>query len=82
MPGRCHRAREAEQFGLDLRQLLCGPGGAAYRILFDIGVDTNLNEEVVRVFRIWHGARADIDSLSRDSDSNTEDESASRHFRR
>ena len=53
MPRRCPRAREHEDIGVDLRQLLFG----VYRILFVI------RDDIVYVVHIRHGARR---ALTRD----------------
>ena len=49
MPKRCGRAREADDLGLDLRQLVF----KSHRIVFRI----DEGSRVVRVLRVFHGAR-------------------------
>jgi plasmid stabilization system protein ParE len=49
MPKRCGHAREAEDFGLDLRQLVF----KSHRIVFRIDEAAR----IVRVLRVIHGAR-------------------------
>lgn len=55
LPLRCPLAPESEELGVELRQLLYGKRSAAYRILFAVVWEEA--EEVVRVYRVWHGAR-------------------------
>ncbi len=55
LPSRCPLAPEAEQIGKEIRQLLYGKRSAIYRILF--AIEQEARQEVVRVLRIWHGAR-------------------------
>ncbi len=59
-PARCQIARESEHFQQEIRQLLYGKGGNAYRVLFTIVDDT------VFVLHMRHGAqdtlRPDISS--------------------
>jgi plasmid stabilization system protein ParE len=55
LPLRCPLAAESEELGIALRQLLYGKRSATYRILFALVREGD--EEVVRVYRIWHGAR-------------------------
>lgn len=57
MPGRCPTAPEADEPGIELRQLLYGKRSAAYRILFVLIQDGGDGDGLVYVFRIWHGAR-------------------------
>ena len=54
-PQRCRFAEEAEDFGIELRELLFGRRPGTYRILFQI------TGQVVHILRIRHCAR---DSLS------------------
>jgi plasmid stabilization system protein ParE len=51
-PTRCAVASESETLGIEVRQLLYGERGAAYRILFRVA-----EEGCVRVLRVRHGAR-------------------------
>src|SRR5579871_3809985 len=57
MPTRCPLAPESEEIGRELRQLLYGKPGRIYRIVFALVYDEATEEEVIRVYRIWHGAR-------------------------
>lgn len=50
-PERCPLAVEAEQLGVDLRELLFGKRRNVYRILFTI------DGEIVNVHRLYHAAR-------------------------
>jgi plasmid stabilization system protein ParE len=50
-PERCTLAAEAEEIGLEIRELLFGRRQGTYRILFRI------RGPVVQILRIWHGAR-------------------------
>jgi plasmid stabilization system protein ParE len=52
MPQRCMVIAESREIGREVRQLVY----ERYRILFDIQ-DEDIDEPVVRVLRIWHGAR-------------------------
>src|SRR5260221_14762224 len=54
-PVRCPLSPEAEDLGKEIRQLLYGKRSATYRILF--AIEEEDGEEIVHVFRIWHGAR-------------------------
>ncbi len=58
LPLRCPLAPESERLEIAIRQLLYGKRSAAYRILFSIARENA--EDVVRVYRIWHGARDQI----------------------
>ncbi len=57
MPERCPAAAEADDLGVDIRELLVGKRHGTYRILFSISGKT------VYVLRVWHGAR---DQVTRD----------------
>jgi plasmid stabilization system protein ParE len=57
-PTRCPLAPESEDLGKEIRQLLYGKRGRVYRILFGITRDEKADEDIVRIFRIWHSARA------------------------
>ena len=57
LPSRCPLAPESEDIGIAIRQLLYGKKGRVYRILFAVGHDDAADEDVVRIFRIWHSAR-------------------------
>jgi plasmid stabilization system protein ParE len=56
-PARCPLAPESENIGKEIRQLLYGKRGQIYRIIFGIVRDEATGEEIVRVYRVWHGAR-------------------------
>lgn len=56
MPARCPVISEAEEIGKPLRQLLYGKRSGIYRIIFDIQEQSE-EGPLVRVLRIWHGAR-------------------------
>jgi plasmid stabilization system protein ParE len=56
-PRRCPVAPESDDLGIELRQLIYGNRTAAYQIVFSIGQDNAMADEVVRVYRIWHGSR-------------------------
>jgi plasmid stabilization system protein ParE len=56
-PQRCPLAPESDEVGIGLRQLLYGKRSAIYRILFAIVQGAALGDEIVRVYRIWHGSR-------------------------
>lgn len=58
-PIRCQLAPESEYFRQEIRQLLYGRRGGTYRVLFAI------NEDVVSILHIRHGAR---DFLQPDSE--------------
>jgi plasmid stabilization system protein ParE len=60
LPLRCPLAPKSEDLGIELHQLLYGKHSFTYRILFAIVRENG--EEVVRVYRIWHGARDRIKS--------------------
>lgn len=60
MPERCPYAPEGADIGKAIRHLLYGKRNAVYRIIFAVEYDEALDEEVVRIFRIWHGARDHI----------------------
>ena len=51
-PTRCPVIPEAKELGYPARHLMFGRGSGQYRIVFDI-----LDDEHVRVLRIWHGSR-------------------------
>lgn len=53
-PGRCRFAEEAEDLGIELRELLFGKRQGTYRILFVIA------EQTVQILHIRHGARAAV----------------------
>lgn len=57
-PTRCPLAPESEDLGKEIRQLFYGKRGGVYRILFGITRDEKAGEDVVRIFRIRHSARA------------------------
>ncbi len=57
-PTRCPLAPESDDLGREIRQLLYGKRGRVYRVLFAILRDEKAGEDVVRIFRIWHSARA------------------------
>ncbi len=61
-PTRCRLASESADLGKEVRQLFYGKRGRVYRILFAITRDEQAGEDVVRIFRIWHGARARIEA--------------------
>jgi plasmid stabilization system protein ParE len=61
-PIRCSLAPESEDIGKEIRQLLYGKRGRTYRIIFAITRDEQAGEGVVRIFRIWHGARERIEA--------------------
>lgn len=50
-PERCHMALEAEEMGINLREILFGGRGAQYRILFRI------ERQIVFILHIRHAAR-------------------------
>ena len=50
-PQRCPMANEAENLGVEVRELLFGKRQGTYRILFLISGRT------VHILRVWHGAR-------------------------
>jgi len=54
-PERCPRAREADLFPYDLRQLVFGRHHGRYRIIFTV------RGEIVHVLHIRHGARPTMD---------------------
>ncbi len=58
LPTRCPLAPESKDLGKEVRQLLYGKRGRVYRILFGITRDDQAGEDVVRIFRVWHSARA------------------------
>ena len=51
MPQRCGKAAEAEEVGIEIRELLFGKKRGTYRIVFQIRGRT------VYILRIWHSAR-------------------------
>jgi plasmid stabilization system protein ParE len=55
-PDKCSLAAEAEELGIELRELLVGRRHGAYRILFVISAQT------VNILHVRHGAR---DSVTR-----------------
>jgi hypothetical protein len=55
-------APESEGIGKAIRQPLYDNSGGGYLILFAVMRDEKAVEVVVRVFRIWHGARARVDA--------------------
>ena len=59
-PRRCALALESEEIGIELRQLLYGKRSATYRIVFTVVHDANSGDDIVQVYRIWHGARDSI----------------------
>ena len=59
MPRRCKVIPEAEEIGLEVRQLLYGRTSRSYRILFDIQEDSPEGPRV-RILRIWHGSRDSV----------------------
>lgn len=61
-PARCPLASESADLGKEIHQLLYGKRGRVYRILFAIMRDETTNEDVVRIFRIWHSARTSIEA--------------------
>ena len=61
-PTRCPLAPESADIGKEIRQLLYSKRGRVYRILFAITHDEQAGEDVVRIFRIWHSARARIEA--------------------
>ena len=61
MPARCPLIAEAEEIGYSARQLLYGKRPNIYRIIFDVQEFAG-QEPIVRILRIWHGAR-DVISL-------------------
>ena len=78
LPTRCPLAPESEDIGMAIRQLLYGKKGGVYRILFAVGHDDAADEDVVRIFRIWHGARLnatpeEIQQGEQDSDEGNDD---------
>jgi plasmid stabilization system protein ParE len=50
-PERCPLTDEAEDVGLEIRQLLFGRSRVKYRILFEVRGNT------VHILRVWHSAR-------------------------
>lgn len=56
-PQRCSLAAEAEEVGVEVRELLFGKRRGQYRLLFDIRGKT------VNILRVWHSAR---DAITRD----------------
>jgi plasmid stabilization system protein ParE len=56
-PTRCASAAEAEELGLEIRELLVGRRGTKYRLLFQIQGRT------VFILRVWHSSR---DAVSRE----------------
>lgn len=63
MPDRCPLAPESREFVIEVRQLLYGKRRNAYRILFGIAYDQEADEQVVRVYRIRHGAQRRLKDL-------------------
>lgn len=61
MPARCPLIPETEEIGQPLRHLLYGKRTGTYRIIFDIQEEA-VGGPLVRVLRIWHGAREEIKS--------------------
>jgi plasmid stabilization system protein ParE len=61
-PRRCPLAPESTDLGIELRQLLYGKHSATYRIAFSIVQSSDTGDDIVRVFRIWHGSRDKIKS--------------------
>lgn len=59
MPARCPVIPEAAELGHEARHLLYGRRTAIYRIIFDIQEEAE-EGPLVRVLRIWHGARDTI----------------------
>lgn len=59
-PTRCTLAPESSDIGMEIRQLLYGKKGHAYRILFGISFDESAGEDVVRIYRVRHSARKSI----------------------
>lgn len=57
MPERCPFSPENREFVIEIRQLLYGKRRNAYRILFGIFYDNEADENVVRIYRIRHGAQ-------------------------
>jgi plasmid stabilization system protein ParE len=53
-PERCHRSTEAEEVGIEVRELLFGRRTGRYRILFEITGQT------VFILHIRHGARREL----------------------
>ena len=45
---------------MEIRQLLYGKKGHAYRILFGLSFDESAGEDVVRIYRVRHSARKSI----------------------
>ena len=56
MPARCPVIPEAAELRHEARPLLYGRRTAIYRIIFDIQEEAE-EGPLVRVLRIWHGAR-------------------------
>ncbi len=61
-------APEREETGMELRQLLYGKRSAVYRVIFAVEWDDRLEQDVVRVFRVWHGARDRITKADLEGD--------------
>ncbi len=59
-PTRCTLAPESADIGMEIRQLLYGKKGQAYRILFGISFDESAGEDIVRIYRVRHSARKSI----------------------
>lgn len=54
MPERCGLAAEAEDVGLEIRELHFGKRQGTYRLLFTI------RGRAVHILRVWHSARAAV----------------------
>jgi plasmid stabilization system protein ParE len=61
MPRRCTIVPESEEIGREIRQLLYGKRTGIYRIVFDVQ-ENAVDGPLVRVLRIWHGARDTLHS--------------------
>ncbi|MDQ3685075.1 MAG: hypothetical protein M3430_05665 [Acidobacteriota bacterium] len=63
MPERCPVAPESREFVIEVRQLLYGKRRNAYRVLFSVAYDNEADENVVRIYRIRHGAQRRLKDL-------------------
>jgi plasmid stabilization system protein ParE len=58
MPNRCPLARENEYFSQEIRQLLYGKGRTAYRIIFTILENEEVNS--IRILHIRHSSQQPV----------------------
>ncbi len=74
MPERCPLAPESREFVIEVRQLLYGKRLNSYRVLFSVSYDNEADENVVRIYRIRHGAQRRLKNLELLGDNAEEDE--------